>query len=454
MTKQRRGVGRWAAGIGVLCVVAILVGLVCPRDFRERARWWTAVARIAVEINTDESKVPEYRLPDPLLRSDGSPLASPGEWSRSRRGEILELFRKEVYGRSPGFRGPLRFTPGPNEKALEGLGIRRQVSIQLAGGSDAPTLDLLLYLPADPPNPAPVFLGLNFWGNHSIQPDPDIRLSNRWMASDRDRGVRNHRATEESRGRSQSRWPVEMILQRGYGVATVYYGDIEPDHPEGYGSGVRAHAPYEPGAAANTWGAVAAWSWGLSRALDYLERDADVDARKVIVFGHSRLGKAALWAAAQDERFAMAISNNSGCMGAALSRRRFGETVQFVNMLFPHWFPAVFHEYADREDELPVDQHMLLALIAPRPLYVASAEEDDWADPRGEFLAAEAASRVYRFLGGEGLDADVMPPIGEPVMSQLGYHIRAGGHDVTEYDWTQYLEFATRYLPASTVDIR
>jgi hypothetical protein len=348
----------------------------------------------------------------------------------------------------------LRFITRSSESALAGLAVRREVSISLTSVPGSPTLELLLYLPTGALKAVPVFLGLNFWGNHSIGSDPGVRLSDRWMPDDPDHGVENHRATPDARGLSSSRWPVEMILRRGYGVATAYCGDLEPDHPEGYRSGVRAYATFGPGPDPGRWGAVAAWAWGLSRALDYLEQDSGVDAGNVIAFGHSRLGKAALWAAAQDERFAMAISNNSGCMGAALSRRRFGETVQFINMLFPHWFPSPFHGYADREDDLPVDQHLLLALIAPRPLYVASAADDDWADPRGEFLSAQEASPVYRFLGGEGLAAEEMPPVGEPVMSQLGYHVRPGEHDITEYDWSQYLEFAARHLPARRFDNR
>jgi hypothetical protein len=400
------------------------------------------------KVNYDEEQVPAYMLPDPLVDSAGRRVETPQDWRSRRRPEILRLFETHVYGRPP---QPTDFESEANVDqgaALNGNSIRKHVAIHLGPRSARVTLQLLLYLPRSE-QPVPVFLGLNFWGNHAVHSDPEIPLSTAWMRNDEDLGITDHRAIEATRGCEAERWQVDKVLKHGYGIATMYYGDIDPDYDDGFKNGIHAlHGHENQGERQpDDGGSIAAWAWGLSRAMDYLETDPLVDSKRVAVLGHSRLGKTALWAAAQDERFALAISNNSGCGGAALSRRIFGETVERINANFPHWFCRNFRRYNDNEDELPVDQHMLVALIAPRPVYVASAAEDLWADPRGEFLAAKGAAPVYDLLLGAGTAGlpDDMPPSDKSVGQRIGYHIRAGKHDVTAYDWQQYLNFAERY---------
>ncbi len=398
--------------------------------------------------NYDEAKAGTYTLPDPLTMVDGTKVATAAQWRR-RRAEILRLFETQVYGRTPATRAKIDFEEVSRDPAaFGGLATRREIAIRLLGKKDGPRMNLLLYVPNGAKGPVPAFLGMNFNGNHAVVADPKIALSTAWMRTGADKGVVENRATEASRGSEASRWAIEMILRRGYALATFYCGDLFPDHKDGLKDSIIPHL-YRPGQTApagDEWNAMGAWAWGLSRALDFFERDRAVDARRVAVIGHSRLGKAALWAGAQDERFAMIVSNESGEGGAALARRTFGETVWRINTSFPHWFCANYKKYNDRVSDLPVDQHELIALLAPRPVYVASAAEDLWADPRGEFLSAQAATPVYRLLGREGIGDRPMPGLHQPIMTTVGYHIRAGRHDVTEYDWEQYLRFADLHL--------
>jgi hypothetical protein len=281
-------------------------------------------------------------------------------------------------------------------------------------------------------------------GNHSVSTEPDIALSTRWLPNRPDGKVVNNRATEAARGVQLSRWPLELIISKGYAVATAYYGDLEPDHPEGWKTGIRSVLGPPTDQKSDNWQAIGVWAWGMSRMLDYLETDGSVDAKRAIALGHSRQGKAALWAGAQDARFAAVISNESGEGGAALARRVFGETIERINTSFPYWFCPQYRTYNNRPEALPIDQHELLALIAPRPLYVASAQGDQWADPKGEFLSARQTDPVYKLYGKKGIGTDTWPPIHTPVGETVRYHIRAGEHDVKRYDWEQFLDFADR----------
>lgn len=410
------------------------------------------------QANYDESKVGSYTLPDPLVTADGARVVSSRQW-RKRRDELLALFSAQVYGRTPAqanaVRGRLRYQVSAREpRALDGMATREEITVRLTSKLDGPTMRLLLYLPKSrsasngSAQRHPVFLGLNFNGNQAVTNEPDVELATGWMRNSSDGRISANRATESSRGMESSRWPLRKILAAGYGVATVYYGDLFPDHKEGWPDSVIPHylRPGQRTADRDEWGAIGAWAWGMSRALDVLERLPEIDPRRVILHGHSRLGKAALWAGAQDERFAAVIANNSGEGGASLARRNFGETVERLNTAFPHWFCQNFRQYSQRVETLPVDQHELIALIAPRPVYIASAAEDLWADPRGEFLAASAASPVYLLLGTSGLGTTTMPGIHQPLKTTIGYHIRAGKHDVTDYDWEQFINFADTHL--------
>ena len=324
---------------------------------------------------------------------------------------------------------------------FDGLATRKQIRIRLLESDEAPWIDLLLYVPNNASGPAPAFLGLNY-GNQGVHPDPGIVPSRNAVCQ---------------RGEHAHRWPLEMLLKRGYAVASFHGGDIELDRhgsgcrftTEGWQKGIRHFVLRQSGRtelADDEWGSIGAWAWGLSRALDYLQTDPAIDGNRVAVFGHSRTGKTALWAGAQDERFALVISNNSGQGGASLARRRYGETVAASYSLSGIWYCRNYQKYGNNEAALPVDAHLLIAPIAPRPVYVASAEQDRWADPRGEFLAALHAEPVYELLGRPGWESADMPDVDRPVGRTIGYHIRTGDHEITPYDWGRYLDFADRHL--------
>lgn len=400
-------------------------------------------------FNYDEAKVPDYSLPDLLTTSSGQKISSAEQWMQQRRPEVLELFRQHVFGRRPEPVDSLRTRVRSSKEVFDGKALRREITIFFSKDDTGPQMDMLVYTPTDTQRPVPCFLGLNFHGNHSVDESDDLHITPSWVRNDAGRGNIDHKATEKSRGKSSSRWPAQMITERGYGLATIYYGDIDPDFDDGFRNGIHAMTEADrtgESRASDAGGSISAWSWGLSHALDVLETDPHVDGDRVAVFGHSRLGKTSLWAGATDPRFALVISNNSGCGGAALARRRFGETVARINTSFPHWFCLKHRDYNDNEDEMPVDHHMLMALMAPRPVYVASAVEDQWADPRGELLSLYHAGPLYELFGRRGLPTDQLPPLNEPIHTDVGYHIRSGKHDVTDFDWTAYMDFADRHL--------
>ncbi|HWV56161.1 MAG TPA: hypothetical protein VNZ57_01700 [Longimicrobiales bacterium] len=368
-----------------------------------------------------EEAIPEYTLPDPLRFADGTLVQTPEQWA-ARRAEILESFRTYVYGRRPGNAAFQRINIVEEDRsAMDGAATLRRIAITSEQDGRSHTFELILFVPNAATGPVPVFLLIN---NRTA----DI--------------------TDPTRAQRSPFWPAEEVIARGYGIAAIQYGELAPDNARRYREGVitlfegDAAAGERPG---DAWMAIAAWGWGASRAMDYFQTDPRVDASRVALIGHSRGGKAALWAGAEDERFALIISNESGEGGAALARRRFGETTAAINNAFPHWFAGNFKAFNDNEDAIPVDQHMLLSLIAPRALYVGSADEDLWADPRGEFLSLVHSSPVYALWGHEAIRPEDMPPLDQPLtVGPRGYHVRRGDHDLTLQDWQYYMDFADR----------
>jgi hypothetical protein len=384
-------------------------------------------------------------LPDPLVSLNGERVTTKEQWMTRRRPELKALFQYYMYGIPPA--APKKVTGAiehEDRQAFGGKATLREVAITF-GPADMPKIHLLLAVPNARKGPVPVFVGMNFCGNHAVVKDPGVRLPTAWMYGNR-AGVKNNRATEAGRGTQVDVWAIDQSIDRGYAVATFYSGDIDPDRPD-VREGIQPHfrkKGEQPGP--HDWGTIAAWVWGIQRAVDYLLTRDDIDRDRIAVVGHSRLGKTALLAAALDERIALAIPLQAGCGGTAPSRGKVGESVKQINDRFPHWFNGTFKEFNDRTDRLPFDQHCLVALVAPRPVLFANAVEDTWANPEGQFEVLQAADPVYRLLGVEGLAAHKMPKPGKLIDSKLGYYIRPGKHSMTREDWKVFLDYADKHF--------
>ncbi|NCB07077.1 MAG: alpha/beta hydrolase [Bacteroidia bacterium] len=367
--------------------------------------------------NYDESKVGSYTLPELLKTQDGQTISTVDEWEKVRRPEILKLFEDHVYGQVPKDYDDIKFRiKNTDKKAMGGKATLKEIEITVFRNQKTATINLLLFTPNQVKKPVPVFLVLNH------------------------RGIKTMDVTRENK---DGFWPAEEVIEAGYGIAGFDVVDFAPDHKENFSQGVLDQLYPEQLAMNNGMRALGAWGWGASRAIDYFETDRLVDATKVITVGHSRGGKASLWCGAQDQRVAITISNESGNSGAALSRRNFGETVERIVTTFPYWFCPNYRQYGNNEEKLPVDQHMLIGLIAPRAVYVASAAEDLWADPKGQYLALKEAQPVYRLYGFETNLPEEMPEVNQQVIRPaMGFHNREGKHNMTPFDWQQFIRFA------------
>ncbi len=420
-----------------------------------KARHWLGLVVIYLAVETtsvfaefpEASKLPSRpEFPDPLVMFNGERVTSKEEWFSKRRPELKALFQHYMYGYMPAAPEKIESKiEWENRQALGGKAALKEIEIAF-GSPEMPRIHLLLAVPNQRKGSAPVFVGMNFCGNHAVVKDPGVRLPTVWMYSNRI-GVKDNRATEDARGTQIDVWALEQSIERGYAVATFYSGDIDPDRAD-VREGIQ---PYfqkkgESKSGPNDWGTIAAWAWGIHRAVDYLVTDKDIAKNRIAVVGHSRLGKTAILAAALDERIALAIPHQAGCGGTAPSRGKVGESVKQINDRFPHWFNGTFKEFNSQPERLPFDQHCLAALVAPRPLLFSNAMEDTWANPAGQFEVLKAADPVYRFLDAGGLDAQSMPEPGKLVDSKLGYYIRPGKHSMTKEDWQIFLDFADKHF--------
>ena len=386
--------------------------------------------------NYDENLVPKYTLPCPLSGKDGSRATTASEWENSRRNQVMAIVEKHLFGKIPAMPDEVKSEVIAAKEVFGGLGTRQVVRLTFNGKfASSVNFDLLVYIP-NGDGPFPCAIGLNFCGNHAVENDEDIPMPEYYWPDGELR----------KRGDSHRRWVPEYLLERGFALITGCYQQLFPDVADGAKRSIfRLSVPQatldaaEPG----EYTAISGWAWGLHRIMDYIETIPQIDKNKVIVTGHSRLGKTALWAGAVDKRFSVVVSNNSGCGGAALTKREFGETLDFMKRTFPHWLTPQAKLDKDMVQDIPYDQHFLLSLIAPRALAVASATEDLWADPKGEFLGLVGTNSVYALYGQPEISASPVPQGNESIDNGIRhYHCRVGKHDILQYDWEKYLDFA------------
>ena len=396
-----------------------------------------------IPVNYDEAKVGTYTLPDPLKLNNGKSVRDAKTWDTKRRPEIMEMFEAQQYGRAPGRPAGERFEVTETGPAFNGKAIRQQVTISFSKDESWPRIHLLIYLPAAEHKPVPMFFTISFVAVQDAVDDPAISPDKIW-----DPKTNTRIPAPKSRG--FGRINVEPLLDAGFGVATFYYGDVDPDYPSGFTNGIRAHylKPGQTERAPDDWGSIAAWAWGMSRVEDYFETDKRIDSKHVAIHGVSRLGKTVMWAGAHDQRFAAVIASCSGEGGAALSHRNYGETIAHLTApsRYPYQFAANYAKYAGFPDTAPMDANLLVALIAPRPLLLQTGSTDQWSDPKGEFLAAVAAGPVYKLLGKDSLDIEAWPAANQAILHDLGYYMHEGGHGMVPGDWDVYIRFLKMHL--------
>ena len=343
--------------------------------------------------NYDETLVAPYNLPDPLTTSRGQIVMDKATWENTRRPEVLALFKNEIYGQMVQTYDSLSFIfTKMDAEAMQGKATQKEVQITVWKVGKPVKINLLYFIPNQKPRPAPLFLFIN---------------------------NRDKKNTDPARAEKSEFWPAEVLIDSGYAIAAFHVSDLAPDNKDTYMNGALQLYPDQM-RVPNGMKAIGSWAWGASRAFDYLEQDPDIDPKRIFVVGHSRGGKAALWAGANDKRFAIVFSNCSGNSGAALSNRKFGETIKAINTSFPHWFADNYKKYNDNEAALPVDQHMLIALIAPRPVYTTNATKDLWADPTGSYLALIHAKKVYDLYWKNTSLPPTAPPANSPIVTSNG----------------------------------